>query len=283
MDGIYSNLLELLKYLQNELDHIDQLIESGDPVRKELYRASVLSTSDRFDQITNHNGKTDLVPARQKLFLYRGQHEDWENCNSALYRDHKPNDDSGFVSILKTYELEIVLSKHPAVKDLVNTGYNINFEGLAQHYGLATNLIDFTSDHHVAAFFGCTNYESGKYFPVESDFGKTGYGELYKINTAALWEKHGGKFIPLFEPIGLQVFSRPELQKAYGVKGVKKNSATKRYIFKHDFKASKKIFDLFEGGNSLFPPDPLAKKVKEIKDSNTFSLNSIILLKDRRP
>ncbi len=275
MTKYFTDITAVLKYFQDELDQIDKFIENTPSVRRDIYRLG-FKKSPKFDPVQNRNGNIELVPSNQSIFLYRGQGTDWGNCDSVLKRlmDENENQDEGFVHILRALEFEIVLSKHPAVQELLKEGYNIDYMGLAQHYGFPTNYIDFTSDIDVAAFFACSEWNSLKNEYQPKNGGK---GEIYKTRLVDYFCQDGTSE---FFPLGLQPFPRPEVQKAYAMmpeKGIR----GERCIFNHDYEASKEILTWFDGGKKLFPTDPLVQKANSIHNTKTISVSAVMLLTDR--
>jgi tetratricopeptide (TPR) repeat protein len=91
-------------------------------------------------------------------YIYRGEPKHYDKVSSSLYRKHSDIEPKHF----KIVQDEILkLAKR-------YTSENKPFEILAelQHYGGATNLIDFTSDYLIALFFACEGsdfrYEDGR-------------------------------------------------------------------------------------------------------------------------
>jgi hypothetical protein len=89
------------------------------------------------------------------------------------------------------------------------------------------------------------------------------YSYLAAADMSGLWQTHSSI-------IGLQPLSRPAEQYAWCYrlpKGASLNS--RRFVsssqFVHDPRVSIKIFDIFEGGEKLFPYDPISKKALKIE------------------
>lgn len=82
-------------------------------------------------------------------YIYRGEPEHYKKVSSSLYREHSEIE-------AKHFEIEIV-QKEILEAAKRYTSETDDFEILTelQHYGGATNLIDFTTDYLVALFFAC--------------------------------------------------------------------------------------------------------------------------------
>ena len=83
-------------------------------------------------------------------YLYRGESKCFPRVSSGLYRKYAKIDAENFnISVVQNEILQ-------NAKQFV--GQEIDDDKLLaqlQHYGYATNLIDFTTDYHVALFFAC--------------------------------------------------------------------------------------------------------------------------------
>lgn len=280
---VYKDVFEVIKAIQHEFEKFDRFLNSIPHVRGELYRDLLFHETEKFVPLTMPDGTTRLVPDNQQLFLYRGQTQYYPQCTPRLYRNN-PSEIDIFLARLQTVEFEMVLSHHPAVQELIKDGYHVNFLGLAQHYGIKTELLDLTSDYWTAAFFAvCQHSESDdSYKPISTSNAKSKYGVMYKSPILAL---HGANIRESkLEIIGLQPFLRPSLQKAYSYKLTEKdNFPAHKMIFKHSEVASEKIFEMFEAGNKILPKDPIHIKAVEIIKGHNFSSTAFQEVLNRYP
>ena len=91
-------------------------------------------------------------------FLYRGEPECYKEppycgkVSSTLYRQFPNTFDSEQFSLTQVQE-----AKLKQVRDYTHQNHIKHFELLTdlQHYGSKTNLIDFTTDYHIALYFAC--------------------------------------------------------------------------------------------------------------------------------
>ncbi len=105
------------------------------------------------------------------LYAYRGQPEEYTPCFPTLGRMKKPEDQ--LLALCRNAAFEDVIGEHPYVRITEQTTFmghplRVDKQGLAQHYGLATDLLDFTSNFEIAAFFATCRWkpDAKKYTPV---------------------------------------------------------------------------------------------------------------------
>ena len=85
-------------------------------------------------------------------YLYRGEPKHYCKVSSGLYREY---------SKIEAENFDIKIAQREILKDAKNyTTETDDFEILTelQHYGGATNLIDFTTDYLIALFFACDRH-----------------------------------------------------------------------------------------------------------------------------
>ena len=206
---------------------------------------------------------------------YRGQNKQYDKCLPSLYRPWM-TEPKKFVERLKYCEFYLLLETHPILTKFRNTfcynypdghsqifNFNVYHLGLAQHYGIYTELIDVTSDKWVAAFFASTMYEDGTYYPYDGD----GEGVFYTY-----MDQDPSK--PSVQPIGIQPFSRPGEQSGYAYAlresedfGEKADAVK----FQHHREINEFIFSFTNRSQKLFPEDILETKAAMIRTSKFFS------------
>ncbi len=203
-----------------------------------------------------------IIPLDLGAYLYRGQIERHSPCLPSMFRNKKSSFDE-LVSLLKLSEFRLLCLTHPGVQRCIEFGLDIDFIGLAQHYGLDTNYLDFTQDIDIACFFAsCALSPDGDYVP----FNGKGRGVIYRIS-----HTHP-EVRTRVVVIGKQPFRRPEKQKAwalemYEFEDLEKFKATEIFTFEHSSDASQSIWQLFE--DQLYPCDVVAEKVNKIANSLT--------------
>jgi hypothetical protein len=191
----------------------------------------------------------------------------------SIYRDN-PSSVNLFEARLKQCEFESVIKKHPAVRDISQQGGLISYTGLAQHYRFKTDFLDATSDPIVAAFFAvcCWSDAEARYLPI----GQSDKRGVLMKTPSIVFNSMNLTEIPKLQPIGLQPFPRPGSQKAYAVQlDYGENYPAHCMLFQHTKSGSEYIYNLFEGGEKLFPPDPLQEKAHEILSGTVFAIETI--------
>lgn len=223
-----------------------------------------------------NSGRYGLKPnLREHRFLFRGQNKPYEKILSSFSRgdidDHLVSNlkCEDFISLLRTHPLFMMFEQGIHLEPIRKPFFfEMNYYGLAQHYGFNTGLVDFSSDISVAAFFACTKYiENDTYGPI-TDTKEYPYGVIYA---------HGiipsESFIGFgFRSIGLQVYPRTGVQKGFfyeeGRTRMPLEKLVSTHYFRHDANCSRKVFELQQNGGRLFPKDDIQPYAQEILNSN---------------
>ncbi len=240
---------------------------------------------------TGDNEHLELLPtSKSKLTYYRGQNDYYKQCLPSLYRKTEDKEEKKVLrSRLQISELKLCLLSHPVIWDLVinrfsyenkimNIQLPIHFDGLAQHYGIETTLLDLTADKWVAAFFASTICKDDEYYPVDPSIeNHPKIGVFYRYS----WLLSTGELRPNgVHGIGLQYFNRPGKQSAVAMDLKDKRDfhsipGVEKIFFRHDKVASELIYDMCQQKRRLFPEDSLADMMKPFLKANVFSLNAV--------
>lgn len=239
-------------------------------------------------QQKRHTLKPNLA---RRHYLYRGQNRQYSYVLSSFSRDDLPgrdgkvdwqkSRDKHIVANLKAEEFCCLLSKHPLLM-MLDRGIclpperkpvflNMNYYGLAQHYGFKTGLVDFTTDLDVAAFFACTECVGFDQYKPITDTKKYPAGVIYVhgIHPGITFKGIG------FTTIGLQIFPRSGAQKGVlfneGVSSLPLDDLVAACPFRHDATVSRHFYKMMEDGKRLFPDDSIARHAKAIIDSSEVS------------
>lgn len=230
--------------------------------------------------LTGRGDEKILLPEDGNVvFLFRGQSQEYVPCFPTLYRQTpRPLTESEiFVWRMRLILFRDLLDSHPIVAHFFKKhNFRIDYEGLAQHYGLSTSVLDLTSNLDIALFFAMTWYDSMSECYHEFDDGKDRVGILYvfcPVRDNEPTPAYIGEYLQSnITPIGLQPFLRPARQKGYAIH-IQPGKSTKSWAYRFKFSCddSKAIFEKFHSGKDLWIDDPLADKAREIKEINNFS------------
>ncbi len=267
----------------NILDVLDRL-RADDPPLDELHPSQFDRTNAEFEGVL-WNGRFTFVPSEalhdfertQPSFMYRGQTQRYRPCLPSLLRGVDFNDKDQvrarlLLQRVRTAELELVLRAHPFTEVSNKHGFAVHFDGLAQHYGIPTAQLDLTSRVEVAAFFAVASFTAeGRWEPKGE-----GAGVLYRFD----WTAFGPGYSKFFEPVGFGPGIRPTRQHAFtftphpgrDFEGI---PHVEPIEFRHDKQASERVFELFEGGEYLYPPDCLASLVQKLRDLPFLTMHAI--------
>lgn len=178
---------------------------------------------------------------------------------------------------------------------------DVNYKALAQHYGFQTQLLDLTNDFRTALFFATCryDYDADSYFPLTeediSDGKESRYGVIFHtpdweldylqpcsfINSAfehpeLFQTRHSQPLLPdsksldgtAFQ-IGFQPLQRCHCQQGYLMPmhsgSLQDDIRFEKLTFPQSTALSKKVFDLMEGGEKIFPHDGISKANKILR------------------
>lgn len=267
---------------------LQEVIESIDKSKKMKDFMGVISPENRliFDNFTSGHfeavlsGKGNekyLIPEETfSTYLYRGQNIEFIPCIPTLYRNN-PSEVEIFLNRMRLVVFKHLLNSYPIINGFFKKNhFFIDVEGLAQHYGLKTSVLDLTNSLEVALFFATCYYDksSNKYeYYVGNNIH---HGILYVFDpyfdNEPVPPLHTEFLNGNIRPIGLQPFRRPAVQKGFSLR-IKKGDSVKCYIYRFTFSSedSKHYYDKFEGGSKLFIQDDIADKTLAISKLLEFS------------
>ncbi len=234
----------------------------------------------------NIDGKVVLKSGLEMTFQqYRGQIKEHTVCNANLYRTLDTNEI--FLQICRTIAFEKLLDKHPYIKLLKtikfqNSELYINNTAIAQHYELQTPYLDLTGNFDVASFFATSKFDNitNEYKPYYDSIEP---GIIYIYNELAHFTNEDDI---KFEYLGWQGLPRPEEQKGsiYHLQSnedFSKIGGVRKHYFKHSISISKKIWNTYNKGKTLFPDDTAADLANECKKLLSFTNSEINIAKVR--
>ena len=229
--------------------------------------------------IADENGCIRLISGTEfSMQMYRGQTKAYPRCVPTLSRLGKVEDQ--FLAQCRRIAFEDALGEHPMVSLAERIRLYVDREGLAQHYGLATDMLDVTSNFDVACFFAaCTwNHKDGKYQPVASDQVP---GVMYRITSIPMIGIDGtDDALGQVQIVGWQPLPRPEQQRAFVVRMKPGQDFTslpsvETFYFQHQAHISHRIWNAFDQGEALFPMDAAAELARRADSLNEFTENQV--------
>ena len=296
IDNLTDFLKKLFERRATNWTHNDYIDENG-----ELHRGSGIcfNNTEGLNLLSNGRGNS-IISSGQELmdFVYRGQTQCFGSCKPTIFRGDPKTGDIDFcqktIDITRTIIFKEFLKYHPfiqMIKDpniieeyakypnkhfkdvahfLTNEPFYIDEEGLAQHYGFSTSLLDTTTNIDVAAFFATCKYKGGN----DIQFIENGKGVFYVIT----W------FHPIiFKKLGIigwQPLPRPQQQCAFAMAMTEKDDLDKmtmpmpvqpvyRFYFRQFRTNSQRAFRKVKKKN-LFIPSEIDLVVKQIMKENKF-------------
>ena len=222
---------------------------------------------------------------KNRAFLFRGQNGFYDPSTPSLLRK---TEGRYVVENIFYEEFVMALKDHPLIRlfwNGIELGghcyfFEVNYYGLAQHYGLKTSVMDLTSDVEVAKFFAATDYDEkhDTYTPVLDE---SRYGVFYYWDNV----RHPLAFMPVtggnLSNIGLQVFPRSGRQSGflysmYRGQNFHDCPFVKYKLFRHDAAIAKQIYKNARKGKLYFPEDELSSLARRIRNSKVLSGEAFI-------
>ena len=263
----------------------DSIVKRLPPCEKSDINQQILRDHELgFEAILTGDGDEKILLPEDGavVFLFRGQCKEYTPCYPSLYRTNPKELTPAEVFL---WRMRLVLFKdmidsYPIVdKFFKRHNFKVDYEGLAQHYGLLTSVLDLTSNIDIALFFATCWYDKPNDCYRPFDDGIEHEGIIYVFCPVLANEpsplRIGDFMKENITPIGLQPFLRPARQKGYALH-IPKGNSTKSWAYRIKFtnEDSRHYYDMFSGGNDLWVYDILADKTKQIAEITEFSFKS---------
>lgn len=247
---------------------------------------------DMFIMTRLSSGRYSLKPnLRNRKYLFRGESGFHSPCRPNLFRN--PKQKRFTKEMMRGQEMKLLMLSHPLVQ-LLDLGieldgniyrYEMNLFGLTQHYYNRTSFLDLTSNPKVAAFFATTKYEyeTDSYSPIEDENHQPGVLYYYSIDVTQDFGYRNDGTLSRLSTIGLQVFPRSGQQNGFLYimnKNEDFNDVTQLHAvrFRHNAEISRRIYNDFDGGKSLFPDDILMQHWQSNNVKSSIISNRTIVL-----
>lgn len=272
-----------LPTLDQLLPHLDvSEVDTGTRYSFTLSSGGEIVTDDiaALHAIANEQGQTVLRSGIEFVFtLYRGQTQEYEHCLPSLAR--RKHIEEQLLDLCRNVAFEDAIGLHPYVQIcekacILGNPLFINKQGLTQHYGLATDMLDLTSNFDIASFFATCTWDdlTQAYIPIERTDAPPGI--LYRIPPLPLIQFGIGKLTY----VGWQPFPRPEEQRACALIMERyENFATLPGVqfvkFRQDAAISQRIWNSFDKGCALFPNDAVSELARRAANLMEFTQSQI--------
>ena len=289
IDTFFPNVLDLYVHTKEEEDQILQSVKA----HGRLIATMVNSMMDyvRSQHIVHYNGR-DLVSLGYARNYYRGENKYYGSSRPSMFRGFESLNQTEceleeLVRTIKIVDFAFWLTQLDCVQKWPHG--DMYHGAIAQHYGIATNGMDVTSDLKIALFFACCYYDpkQEKWYPVSknalanSDKAKDiGYGILYcapaDIAEMSRVANIENLHITHVTPVGIQPFQRCEKQSAFIIEAGRQYNMLKDHSFaKVKFKQTPEIcewiYEKMQDGELVYPNEGNAN-CKDIADTISASM-----------
>ena len=241
----------------------------------------------KFELLEDGRGECVLMPsARDYAFLFRGQGDFFPECLPTLLRKDRDADHM-FLERMRIVEFELMLKQYPAVRYFEEEKLAVDYVGLAQHYGLLTDVLDLTSDVRTALFFAMCYYDSigDCYHPKSENKEYVAYLYAYPLFKEIMTpgDEMAANFLKRdLKVIGLQPFTRPGSQRGYSFH-VRKGNPFKGYLYSFSYtkKDSEDYYDLMINHRHIWEKDFIVEKTHKIMSTPLFTGDALALTNKR--
>ncbi|MBD5252027.1 MAG: FRG domain-containing protein [Bacteroides sp.] len=241
----------------------------------------IIPPDDKFEVVrhsTSDGEKLYLWPtALTHSYLFRGQEQFHERCVPSLFRHKELTNKEIFINQVRLEEFKLMLQQYPQVRYFEDLGVVVDYKGLAQHYGIETDVLDLTSSIDVALFFAMCSYDkkSHEYYPkTDSTKQYIGYLYAYPYFFHMAFGNNHKRDVKLM-PIGLQPFKRPGLQRGFSLHfNPNEQFIAPIYSFSYTAKDSQEIFSKL---GHIFKEDNLARVTRGISESKTLTTDALAI------
>lgn len=283
------NILEVIEYICYDEERC-AILHDRDRVSVVLY-GEAHKKEDEINQIVNGNDEyVFITKGIINNIFYRGQTKyNDKKCFPSLYRGL--NEKEVFIERIKLCEFAKLLQRLPSahlfklglVIELPNEEKEhhtllIDYDGLAQHYGIKTNCLDLTVDKWVAAFFACCDYAPGdnNHRDIYKQHTKDDVGVFYIYMNKPDYTPNGKLRSVCFQPQ-----SRPILQSGYVLMMEENENLADTALgipFRFDAMCTNLLYGMYKNSYKIQPEEIIEMKAKSIaKENKCFSRDAYIM------
>ena len=262
-------------------------LEKSHPILglKDKTEGYLIKDNKSFSLMELPDGTIGAFPPNLNFRFYRGENDNFDAkypCVPKIFRikNRREIGLSGntyneliLIDRLRIAEFAFIAKQFPQVRYAIDDYCNVDFDALAQHYDLNTDLLDMSSDIAVAAFFATHTHDPQNGYRIKDD----GIGCLRVYVHMPNSDDFNAK---KFRLIGLQPFQRPGIQCAFAIKlndGEDFSTVSGKALFRQTERWNSKLHDAFyeRGSNILFPKEDIQDVSELVRDSKRLSKISI--------
>lgn len=283
----YGNVSVALHSLPSIPDLRDQLgIKPINTGRRLISKYGIVTDDlERLHAVCDKRGRVRLISGTEfsMVLVYRGQTQEHPSCLPQLGRLKTPEEQ--LLALCRNVAFEDVIADHPFVRlaeqsTFLGNPLFIDKEGLAQHYGLPTHMLDVTGNFDVASFFATCIWHAGsrQYVPVTD---AKHHGVIYRLTPVHLFDSTALESdLGQFNIVGWQPLPRPEQQRAFVLRmksgqDFSEMPGIERFRFRHRARVSVRIWKAFDEGRALFPADAAAELAVQAETLRQFTPHQI--------
>ena len=306
--------------VKNEVANRDKAIRDGTYTKKTdwlIEEFQIMQTSGTVVQMP-FGPRIITFPSKRQLF--RGEIQNYHRSIPSLNRmlkdgmDEKEKETIRTIAHLRKWQFANLLSNINIVPYWEAKLSDVNFDALAQHYGLATHLMDLTNDFKAALFFATCKYvqETDSYRPLTQEYidksEDTKYGYIFHAPDWTIDFMNGGGFMKwearhhcISDPnmsmkkfylqsgdmdgvalqIGYQPLQRCAQQSGYiypmrNEPSLQENWHFEKMRFRQSVEISQQVYEMMDGGKKVFPNEG----VNELRDYIEQIKHSVVFTKD---
>lgn len=276
-ETLFPHLVDLFVSSEEEGEQIRKSVEENANIVEVMVRAMLDGLFS--GQVINYFGRNVWSQGYARNF-YRGENAYNAQSRPSLFRglpeDPEQAEICKVIRNMRIIEFSLWLNSLSFVKEWPFG--DIYHGAIAQHYGIATNGLDITSDLKTALFFACCHFENEKWRPLRPDEyeaaasrnniakrgGDSKYGILFcapaDVANMSRMADLSDLRVTGVTPVGFQPFMRCSNQSGYIIEAgepydLYKDISFKKIKFRHTPQICEWIFKEMDEGKTIYPQE----------------------------